>query len=80
MKVKHTAVTLALAAVTAFGAVACTPSYPAGPAGKVTDRHERYAKATGWRYELTTTRTFRVTRSDYKDCVRGSSYPKCTSK
>lgn len=81
MKIKPAAVAaLVLTAVTAFGTAACDPGYAAGPSGKVTDRSAVYFKSGGWRYKLTTTSTFRVTRDEYRGCVRGSSYPKCAGK
>ncbi|GAB3169864.1 hypothetical protein [Streptomyces incanus] len=71
------ALVLALLAVT----TACTPDYPAGPSGRVTDRDRAYFKSGGWRYWLTVDgRKFRVTRADYRHCVRGSNYPTCTTR
>jgi hypothetical protein len=81
----------ALAALAAtIGAVlalsACSPHYAPGPAGTVSDRSAAYFKSGGWRYRLTVTTTdgqthrFRVTRDDYKHCVRGSAYPFCTHR
>jgi hypothetical protein len=68
---------LALLAAT----TACKQSFPEGPAGKVTDRHRAYFKSGGWRYWLTVDgQKFRVTRSDYQHCVRGSSYPACANR
>ena len=64
-----------------FAVTACSPDYPAGPTGKVTDRTRAYYKADGWHYWLTVDGTkFRVIRDDYRHCVRGSSYPVCTQK
>jgi hypothetical protein len=57
---------------------ACSPHYPAGPKGKVTDRSATYRKADGWRYSLTVRgRTFRVTGDDYRNCFHDSWYPGC---
>jgi hypothetical protein len=71
------ALVLALLAVT----TACKATYPAGPTGHVTDRHASYFKSGGWRYWLTVDgKRFRVTRTDYRHCVRGSSYPACTKR
>ncbi|MGW3273964.1 hypothetical protein ACWDFH_21195 [Streptomyces kronopolitis] len=58
----------------------CHASYPAGPAGTVTGRHAIYRRADGWHYSLATTgAAFRVTRQDWRRCVRGSHYPTCTA-
>ncbi|MFE9920448.1 hypothetical protein ACFYQA_02340 [Streptomyces sp. NPDC005774] len=71
---------LAALALALLALTACSPSYPPGPSGKVTDRDRAYFKPGGWRYSLTVdSRKFRVTRDDYKRCVRGSSYPACTT-
>ncbi|MBZ6211653.1 hypothetical protein KVH31_34725 [Streptomyces olivaceus] len=68
-----TALALTLVAVL----TACQNPHPPGPTGKVTDRH----KGTGSRYSLTVTgHKFRVTRSDYRHCYRGSHYPTCTHR
>lgn len=68
---------LVLALLTAT--TACTPNYPAGPTGQVTDRDAYFRKADGWHYVLTVNgHTFRVTRDDYRHCLRGSNYPACT--
>lgn len=70
------ALVLALLAVTG-----CSPHYPPGPSGTVTDRDAYFRKADGWHYELTVDgRKFRVTRADYRGCVRGSDYPACARK
>jgi hypothetical protein len=67
---------LALLAVTA-----CEKTYPAGPSGTVTDRASAYYKGAGWRFWLTVDGSkFRVSRDDYRGCVRGSAYPACTRK
>ncbi|MGW7268280.1 hypothetical protein [Streptomyces sp. NPDC054842] len=72
---------LCLVLITLALTVSCTPDYPAGASGRVTDRSRAYFKSGGWRYTLTTTGdAFRVTRSDYKHCVTGSQYPDCTEK
>ncbi|MFI8206757.1 hypothetical protein [Streptomyces sp. NPDC085937] len=74
---------LAVAVLTAVVLLtACEPkTYPPGPAGTVTDRPRVYYKSGGWRYWLTVEGTkFRVTRDDWRDCVRGSSYPACTNR
>ena len=63
--------------------VGCGPKQ--GPAGTVTGKDRTYWSATKqWTYELTV-RTpagaeaeFRVNRSDYRACNRGSAYPACT--
>ncbi|MHB9860311.1 hypothetical protein [Streptomyces sp. YIM S03343] len=80
----------ALAAAATFGAVlaltACSPTYPPGPTGTVTDRSAAYYKSGGWHYRLTVTTTdgqrhsFRVTRHDYKSCFHGSAYPACARR
>lgn len=73
-----------IAAALATGAVlltACSPHYPPGPAGRVTDRDSFYRKADGWHYSLTVRdKKFRVTRDEYRNCVHGSSYPGCTKR
>jgi hypothetical protein len=64
--------------------VGCGPK--PGPAGTVTSKDRTYWSATKqWTYELTV-RTpagaeveFRVNRSDYRACDRGSAYPTCTT-
>ncbi|MFF4839251.1 hypothetical protein ACFY2G_04210 [Streptomyces collinus] len=72
---------LLAAVVLAFLATACSPHYPAGPHGTVTDRHHYFRKAGGWHYWLTVHgHRFRVTRADYRHCVRGSHYPTCTHR
>lgn len=74
----------ALAAV-ALALTACGP--PQGPAGTVVDKDRDYRAATKqWRYELTTRdkagreHEFRVSRNDYNNCYRNSSYPHCTKR
>ncbi|WP_216587532.1 hypothetical protein [Streptomyces brasiliscabiei] len=64
--------------------VGCGPK--PGPAGTVTGKDRTYWSATKqWTYKLTVRTpdgvesTFRVTKSDYRDCYHGSAYPKCTS-
>jgi len=60
---------------------ACEKTYPAGPAGTVTDHHSRYFKSGGWQFSLTVDgHKFRVTRDDYKACADGSRYPACTNR
>lgn len=61
----------------------CTPGFPPGPDGTVTDRGATYFKSAGWRRHLTVrspdgeeTR-FRVSRADYHHCLRASRYPAC---
>lgn len=63
--------------------VGCGPKQ--GPAGTVTDKHRTYWSATKqWTYRLTvrkpdgTESTFKVLKSDYRACYRGSAYPRCT--
>ncbi|MFF8954081.1 hypothetical protein ACF09I_35590 [Streptomyces sp. NPDC014940] len=72
---------LAAVVLALLAATACSPHYPAGPHGKVTDRDRYFRRADGWHYELTVHgREFRVTRADYRRCVRGSTYPACTHR
>ena len=60
---------------------ACEKTYPAGPTGTVTDRSSAYFKSGGWKFWLTVDGTkFRVSRADYRGCVRGSAYPACTNR
>lgn len=72
------AVALAVAALTA-----CSPSYPPGPAGKITGREATYHNKTGgWFFMLTVGdgEPFRVTYDEYQHCVRGSAYPACAGR
>jgi ABC-type glycerol-3-phosphate transport system substrate-binding protein len=69
----------------ALALAACGPAQ--GPAGTVTGKDQAYRSATKqWTYKLTvrqpdgTESTFRVLRADYRDCYRGSAYPKCTAR
>lgn len=78
MAVKAIAVTAAALVV-----AACGPAQ--GPAGKVVDKDRTYWSATKqWTYRLTVRKPdgveakFKVSKSDYKACYRGSAYPKCT--
>jgi hypothetical protein len=64
--------------------VGCGPAQ--GPAGTVTGKDRTYWPATKqWTYKLTVRKPdgaeteFRVTRSDYRACYRGSAYPACTT-
>lgn len=72
-----------LAAAVALALTGCSPEQ--GPAGRVIDKHRTYTAATKqWAYTLTvrtpdgTSHTFRSSLSDYRNCRRGSAYPKCT--
>ncbi|WP_030777219.1 hypothetical protein [Streptomyces sp. NRRL S-920] len=71
---------VAASAVCALALTGCGPK--PGPAGTVIDKDRTY-QSKRWKYELTTRdkagkeHEFRVSRSDYKDCVRGARYPKC---
>lgn len=64
--------------------VGCGPK--PGPAGTVTSKDRAYwATSKRWTYELTV-RTpdgaeteFRVPKSHYRACYRGSAYPACTT-
>jgi hypothetical protein len=72
---------LAALALTLLALTACRATYPSGPSGMVTDRSRAYFKSGGWRYSLTVDGTrFRVTRDEYGNCFRGSSYPACTHR
>lgn len=69
----------------ALALAACGPAQ--GPAGTVTGKDRTYWSATKqWTYKLTvrqpdgTESTFRVLRGDYRDCHRGSAYPKCATR
>jgi hypothetical protein len=64
--------------------VGCGPK--PGPAGTVTGKDRTYWSATKqWTYKLTVRTpdgaesTFRVTKSHYRACYRGSAYPACTT-
>ncbi len=64
-----------------LAATACSPHYPAGPAGTVTARDARYFKSGGWYFHLTVNGTrFRVTRDQYRRCSPDSTYPACTHR
>ncbi|WP_055566026.1 hypothetical protein [Streptomyces atriruber] len=76
---------VAVLAAVALALAGCGPTYPEGPAGKVVDKDRDYKSSTKtYKYELTTRdnkgqqHEFRVSSSDYDDCVRGARYPKCT--
>ncbi|QES46425.1 hypothetical protein DEJ49_33190 [Streptomyces venezuelae] len=76
--------TVAALAVFALVLAGCGADYAEGPAGTVVDKESKYKAAVKhWEYELTTQgkdgreHEFRVSRSDYDDCVRGARYPKC---
>lgn len=76
-----------LAVAVALTLSACSPHYPQGPDGRVTDRSDAYYKSGGWQYHLTVApaaggepKKFRVTKNDYKSCFRGSRYPACTER
>lgn len=73
-----------LAATTLLLALAACGPAP-GPAGTVTDKDRTYWSATKqWTYKLTVRKPdgvehkFKVTKSDYRACYRGSAYPRCT--
>jgi hypothetical protein len=75
---------LALACLATSVLLALTACGPAqGPAGTVADK-DHYFRNKAWHYWLTTQdargerHRFRVLRSDYNACYRGSAYPKCT--
>lgn len=78
----------ALAVAVTAAALMVTACGPAeGPAGTVVGKDRTYWSATKqWTYKLTvrqpsgTESTFRVRRADYRDCYRGSAYPKCTTR
>jgi predicted small secreted protein len=79
---KSLAVAVTAAALTL---TACGPAQ--GPAGQVVGKDRTYWSATKqWRYKLTvrtpdgSEHTFRVLHGDYRDCYRGSAYPKCTTR
>ncbi|WP_255947737.1 DUF1372 family protein [Streptomyces odontomachi] len=72
-------VALVLIAVTALALAGCSRDFDRGPTGKVTDKVK-----SGKRYYLVVDPTkggdvkkFRVSKSDYHDCYRGSKYPQC---
>ncbi|MFD4527836.1 hypothetical protein ACFWP7_28680 [Streptomyces sp. NPDC058470] len=76
---------VAAAAIAALALTGCGPTLPAGPAGRVVDKDRDYKPATKTYWKYLTVRTpdgseheFRVSKSDYDSCMRGSSYPKCT--
>ncbi|MFF0183493.1 hypothetical protein [Streptomyces sp. NPDC005244] len=76
---------VAVMAAAALALAACGP--PQGPAGTVVDKDRTYWSATKqWTYKLTTRdkagreHEFRVSLSDYDDCYRNSSYPRCTER
>jgi hypothetical protein len=80
-KAKLAAAVLAVLTVTLVG---CGPK--PGPAGTVTGKDRTYWSATKqWTHKLTVRTpdgaeaTFRVKRSDYRACHRGSAYPTCTT-
>lgn len=81
----HVLLLLAVAVTVAcLVVVGCGPKQ--GPDGTVTDKHRTYWSATRqWTYKLTvrtpdgTESTFRVPKSDYRACYRGSAYPTCTT-
>lgn len=70
--------------VLALALTACGPAQ--GPAGTVVDKDRTYWSATKqWTYKLTTrdsagSHKFRVSRSVYHSCYRGSAYPKCANR
>jgi hypothetical protein len=80
---RRTRCALAVSAVLflATGTACEQKTFPPGPTGKVADRSSAYFKSGGWRFWLTVDGTkFRVSRADYRGCVRGSAYPACTNR
>lgn len=84
MRTPKTRTTLATAAATLLLALtAC--GYGQGPAGTVVGKDRDWKPSTKtYRYELTirdndgVETEFKVGKSDYDACYRGSAYPKCT--
>ncbi|MCX4912872.1 hypothetical protein [Streptomyces sp. NBC_00687] len=82
-RIKKLATAGLLAALVALAA--CGP--PPGPPGTVVGKDRTYWAATKqWTYKLTTRdkagneHEFKVSRGDYNDCFRNSSYPRCTKR
>ncbi|MFE9764635.1 hypothetical protein ACFYPC_08910 [Streptomyces sp. NPDC005808] len=79
------ATVVAATATAVLALTACGPTLPAGPAGRVIDKDRDYRASTKTYWNYLTVRTaggseqeFRVSKSNYDSCKRGSSYPKCT--
>jgi hypothetical protein len=80
-KLKMLAVAVTAVALTIS---ACGPSFKQGPNGTVVGKDRDYKASTkSYRNYLTVRTTdgaereFRVSKSDYDACFRGSVYPKC---